>query len=1571
MATAESLTEATDVVQILRQWEEEHSSPTYDPIPVLQRLADIIELETENYMKMDPDPFDERHPSRTDPDCNFGHILKVLFRKDNFMTKLINDYLRDTYWSRAGITGRDVRKLNIAACRLMLDILPGLETSAVFQPDMEGLIHRLFSWAEKSIEPLQSYATGLLAAAMEVQDIATGFRDQNAKIVPLMLQRLHKFQQKAHEDRQQKAHEDRQKNSRPFAHIGQDRNSVNDSDDKIIPGKRKARQGQENGVAKNKDLSLSDEDDLAHSPDDTLVIKKKKLISDTCETPVKTSELYPEIMSPPLSIPKTPNSSVNSQVTPSKQGSLQSPRMANARCNLQKSILSQSSSAHSTLLEGNSNSSWAEMESYVIGNVQMYPPTLATRQILILRYLSPMGEYQEFLGHVFEQNALDLILKYVNVRETKDSRLAFEALKYLASLLCHKKFSIEFLNVGGLQRLLEVPRPSVAATGVSICLYYLAYCEDAMERVCLLPKHIISDLVMYALWLLERSHDSGRCHATMFFGFSFPFKVILEEFDAQDGLRKLFNVISTLPILNIDEEMAINDDEECASRQIVRHVAVALKRYMEAHLHLKAEQLLRAENVRAERDTWQPSLPPYKACKLTSEEVQAKVEILQELMSVRAVWPPVEELHRLGGITLLLQIIAFAREWNFAGRIHTTSSAETVRSCLDVIAICSVVPKVMLLLCERVDMPDMAMTMAINLLLAAAECEIIADADVQRAALRALINCVCAPINRVGGNVARYSITGSAKKKANIHNSEELIQKVWESVRSNNGIMVLLQLMMVKTPITDADSIRALACRALAGLARSEKVRQIISKLPMFTDGQIQSLMKDPILQEKRQEHVTFQKYALELMERVSGKAKPTGAEYEISLVSLHRANVVAQTRIQYNEQQLNQLIYQHLISRGLNETANTLHREATLESSAIVRAAATYQPFTYRNPVNVTPRNSFSPGAPVNLYNTSRCTQRETTCRNSTTPTSSSRFISHTGACSGSPALNNNIRMKLTDCANQNVVSSNVNQPIKLQINQKKLTSSDRQLLVTATSSQSTVQVQPTNCRSLQKQISREPGGGGGLGVATCNLSVTLDSIITEYLTNQHALCKNPMVTCPQFNLFEPHKCPDPCAKNSLPTNVTMRLARREFGMDSRRLDRRHIYSRFCPVRTFRPNEVGGVFTCCRFSPCTQYLILGTHAGDIKMFNVHTGMEEATYQCHESYVYHMECNQRGNLLLTSTASMSVLWDIGAFFEMKLPLENEDYVEFGKLQDRIIGTQGESATIYDIGTGKLLTTLTPSISNQYTKNRATFSMNDELVLSDGILWDVNSGKEIHKFDKLNQTLNGVFHPNGIEVVSNTEVWDLRTFHLLKTVPTLDEMEVIFSPVNNIIYAVSLDQDSENESHYVTSFKTLDALDYNNIATYDVKKGIYGLACNKFDTQIAIVENMGEFSSIQESCARLYDVGRRRDDEDEADEDDEEEDLDASDDDGSASDDNNADDGDNAEAGAEDNGDDNEQNDRENNGDDDDDGDDDDGGDGDSGDDTGTEYDPNADIHDLSDDFSLSDMDMDDLEILFS
>lgn len=47
--------------------------------------------------------------------------------------------------------------------------------------------------------------------------------------------------------------------------------------------------------------------------------------------------------------------------------------------------------------------------------------------------------------------------------------------------------------------------------------------------------------------------------------------------------------------------------------------------------------------------------------------------------------------------------------------------------------------------------------------------------------------------------------------------------------------------------------------------------------------------MRDPILQEKRQEHVSFQKHALELLGRLSGKTKHTGKDLDVSLINIHR----------------------------------------------------------------------------------------------------------------------------------------------------------------------------------------------------------------------------------------------------------------------------------------------------------------------------------------------------------------------------------------------------------------------------------------------------------------------------------------------------------------------------------------------------------------------------------------------------------------------------------------------------------------------------------------------------------
>lgn len=43
--------------------------------------------------------------------------------------------------------------------------------------------------------------------------------------------------------------------------------------------------------------------------------------------------------------------------------------------------------------------------------------------------------------------------------------------------------------------------------------------------------------------------------------------------------------------------------------------------------------------------------------------------------------------------------------------------------------------------------------------------------------------------------------------------------------------------------------------------------------------------------------------------------------------------------------------MYQHFVSKGLMETANSLLREASLDSPAVMKAVTSYQPFHYRSP--------------------------------------------------------------------------------------------------------------------------------------------------------------------------------------------------------------------------------------------------------------------------------------------------------------------------------------------------------------------------------------------------------------------------------------------------------------------------------------------------------------------------------------------------------------------------------------------------------------------------------------------
>ncbi|KAM3620844.1 uncharacterized protein V6R79_002806 [Siganus canaliculatus] len=1496
MAVAMAVDAKATLATLLDEWKEAQRGSTEQLVSVLTKISELIERETAEYHKADPDPFDDRHPGRADPDCMLGQLLKRLFGNDDFTNALLDTYI---------MTSREL-SLNTAACRLLQDVMPGLETGVIFQ-EKEGLVDKLISWAREAERPLCVYATGLLARAMSNQEIAASYREANAQLVPIMIRRLRELQtedmtappgptknlpqdsqvetaqtsnasadQRAQRGAEEEEEEEKEGRSRRASKLGPVQKSSSSSSTRLLPdfiyqaspdaASRETEDQQRGGGAGGGGAGEGG---------------RKRTVK---ENGRKAKQK--------LNFPST------SSGRPEEEEEEEEGEEEEEEEEEEEDEEDEEEEDPSSIAAG--STSWSEMSSMVIGSDYCLSPlSSAMEQRLILQYLTPLGDYQELLAVFMQMDTRSLLMNYIDLRQTKNVQLTFDALLYLASLLLHKKFAAEFIAHGGVQTLLEIPRPSMAATGVSICLYYLAYNQDAMERVCTLPDGVLSDMVSYALWLLESSHASGVCHATMFFSISFSFRAVLQLFDHQDGLRRLVNLISTLQILNVESETSVmSDDQVFSGRQTAKHTCMALRRYFEAHLAVKAEQVKQSLHSSDGGTSVVPRQPFYKAYSYTRDQVIEMMEFLIEYGPPQLHWEAVEVFWKLSCVPLMLQLISTACDWRtYYGR------SDTVRYALDILAILMVVPKVQLVLAETVEVLDETRTpvstVGLSIILGVAEGEVfVNDAEIQKSALQVIINCVCAPdqsLNTVGAfSVAPLRPSLHPQQPPAPHN--RVLAHMWQLVQNNNGIKVLLSLLSVKMPITDADLIRALACKALVGLSRSSAIRQIISKLPLFTSSHIQQLMKEPVLQDKRSEHVRFCRYAAELTERVSGKPLLMGTD--VSLARLQRANVVAQSRITFSEKELLMLIRNHLVAKGLQDTANTLVKEANLPVASLCPGSASCAtpppyasgiPRTCRLAGGIAARSSAAIAASPAAASSSSASSATTPSRSLVAPHASCSTASPASALTPPPphphpgphSQGSHVVGRILFSRERPVAHSNSGKKLRA-LRQK----SDHGAFIQT----------PAMKKQLEHHLPTPP---------------TLDSIITEYLREQHARCPNPVTTCPPFSLYTPHRCPEPKQRRQASPNFTARLGSRVLypkygGVDRGCLDRHLIFSRFRPMSVFHEgdgDESG--FTCCAFSARERFLMLGTCNGHLKSYNVFSGEEVADYTCHTSAITHLEPSRDGKLLLTSASwsfPLSALWSMDGVFTKKNSFADDHYVEFSKLsQDRVIGTKDQVAHIYDIHTGqKTLTLNEPALANNYKRNCATFSPTDDLVLNDGVLWDVRAARAIHKFDKFNTNISGVFHPNGLEVIVNTEIWDLRTFHLMHTVPALDQCRLVFNSNATIIYGAMLQADDEDDamdqqmkSPFGSSFRTFDATDYKPIATVDVKRNIFDLCTDTKDCYLAVIENQDTVSL--DTVCRLYEVGRQKLAEEGDDDDQEDEDQD--DDDSSDSDDDDDDEGD--------------------------------------------------------------------------
>ncbi|MFH4974522.1 hypothetical protein AB6A40_001231 [Gnathostoma spinigerum] len=1521
-----------ELQSILMVWDAENTNSEFDPKPTLTRIAELVESAHEYFLKQDPDPLDERHPIKTQPHCSYGHILKVIAKNQTFIGKLVVSYLM----------AREDLDLATVASRVLLDIVAGLDPS-VISPDSqaENLIPLIYERATNSRTDrvLRAYSFGILAAGLKNDDFGSTCKAENSSLIPIALTRLKELITQMHQKMERERERMQAERNGPFA--GMRRESFFSGERPSLAEVLKERKEVSTTVnemscldeaartEKRDSYEKSVDSEIVHGGDMNHVNTDSELVIDSTPQPrefvrhsvgAKTSSMRIRIMQP-NDVTSLGDGAGPSTATPIDLGA---PPKKRAKIHHRDSDDEFSDIDFAGVVaDGQSNSQWEVEEKSRLGEYCIYPLTIVIEQRLILQYLAQTGKYSDLLAVTFENRALDPIMAYLRSKEKLDLRLLFDALKYLISILVHRRIVLEFVSNGGVELLCNIRKKSLPSVVVGTCLYYIAYISDAMEELCTMPERVLYRAVDYSFWLLERSYESGRAAAAMFFTHAFRFRPVLERFDAKNGVVRLLNYISTLKLLSgkEDEIDGMSDEVLYSSLQAVKTSCAAFRTYMASHVYLKVEHLRRTHANRLSHPgvhvpaAMSHSLRLNKPMELDKDVLRECVWLLLHVIGVNSsVWRPVEDMRSKGVIRTLLYIIGEANSWS------SNSKNELVRSALEVIWMCSVVPAVQLDLCvNNIQYNHGIVNQGIGLLLEACEGEMIPDAELQKMALEVIINCVCAPVEKYRGNRLIYEKLNWPKdsaqlseaqrsrqltpesshvvvnaRKSTSRESVNILERCWEAVRQHNGIMIIKNLLSVTSPITEADEIRSIACKALTGLARSESVRQILSKMPLITCNELNALVREPVLQDKRREHEMFCEQAKTLIKILLldlGGVK--NFPRDISQEKLWKASLVERTKITFNEKELLQLILQHLVKKQLFKTAQSLQEEAKLPG--IPAGHCPVLPKSIR-PLPVFAENSFSSMAVRRMVSPRRCVNRPILYSRTDTP--------NRRASVGSAVCPSGVKTLSLQFRDKDLFSS-VSPVQKRSLHQIPLYA-DEALSLTALAKDnrmtsaivdplfhvarpSSAAVDPVCVTSLEEIVSFKP-------------YKNLEEILIDSFRRQHSMCANPVVACPPFSVFFPHRCPERHGKGSAPLNLSVRhfnsaINSRVCSVERHRKDICFAFSRFRPSRTFA--EAGESYTCCNFSVDDEHILLGTYAGALHWYNIHTGLEESTTECHHSALTGVQQSKDGSFLLTSSAfvkPLSSLWKIGETQQHMINFPDECFVEFSnRTLDKIIGTEESKATVYDTETGRAVVRFyDASIANNYTKNRATFDPTDELVLNDGVLWDVRIGA-VHKFDKFNTSISGVFHPKASQIIINSEVWDVRTFKLLKSVPALDQCKIVFSADADIIYgAVHLDRDEPDirfRQTFGSSFRTFDSRDYSVISTIDTKRPLFDLCADHHDQYMAVVETENpadDILDLQENVCRMYEVGKRRDLEDQ----DEQEDTEDDDGDGLSSDDDN-------------------------------------------------------------------------------
>lgn len=397
------------------------------------------------------------------------------------------------------------------------------------------------------------------------------------------------------------------------------------------------------------------------------------------------------------------------------------------------------------------------------------------------------------------------------------------------------------------------------------------------------------------------------------------------------------------------------------------------------------------------------------------------------------------------------------------------------------------------------------------------------------------------------------------------------------------------------------------------------------------------------------------------------------------------------------------------------------------------------------------------------------------------------------------------------------------------------------------------------------------------------------LENIVTNYLRQQHRECEEPISVLPPLSLLSSHKCPTPRRFEDASMNLVSRMLMKRFhptqkyalhSFNTKRMDRQFLYNRFRHCKTFVAED--DVMICAAFDTLGRTLFCGTQ-NQLIQYDVETKDVLSSYSM-SNYVNGLRFSKDGSNLLAWVGQSTRLYH-SDYHHYLYEFKDSICAEWSNGNDLIVGTGTQSTYIYDALTGTTVAELTdPKLEDEWEfnmRNIACFSPYDDLILSDGVLWDYRIPHSIvHRFDRLSTQGLGIFHPNGFEVIINSEIWDVRTFKLLSTCPALSGTKTItFSPNNDVMYAVYREEVANSN----TCFRVFDSRTMETISTIDGEGKFTELAVDPTSSYVACIVSHDESNfkpGENPGICKLFEIGRaRKGEEDESDGEEEQEDED--------------------------------------------------------------------------------------------